>query len=314
MKFRLGYVDGPLSINAKMHTITYSSYKKLKEKEGSEKLSKIIDQNLNTLLEILKFNKDNDICFYRMSHTIIPLATIKEINLDYIKPYIKKWKEIGTYIKKSNMRVDIHPNQYCILNSNNKEITKNSIEILKFNYSLFKAMNIESKIILHVGGKYENKEKSIARFKHNFSKLDQCLKEIIILENDDKIYNITDILQICEELNIPMVLDYHHYLCNNNKEKLQDYIPRIINTWKYTKLPPKIHFSSPKSKKDFRSHSVFIDYKNFIKMLNIFKNYTSSLDIMLECKGKDEALFLLSKKLKYTENIKFINNSTFEII
>ena len=137
---------------------------------------------------------------------------------------------------------------------------------------------------------------------------------ILTLYDEIIVYNITDVLQICEELNIPMVLDYHHYLCNNNKEKLQDYIPRIINTWKYTKLPPKIHFSSPKSKKDFRSHSVFIDYKSFVKMLNIFKKYTSSLDIMLECKGKDEALFLLSKKLTYTENIKFINNSTFEII
>ena len=130
-------------------------------------------------------------------------------------------------------------------------------------------MKINGKAILHIGGAYDNKEKSIQRFMENFKKLDKEIKKIIILENDDKIYNIKDTLYICETLGIPMVLDYHHYLCNNEKENIEDYLPRIIKTWKNEKLNPKIHFSSPKNKKEFRSHSNYINPDNFIKFINI---------------------------------------------
>ena len=54
------------------------------------------------------------------------------------------------------------------------------------------------------------------RFINNFNKLDENIKSKVILENDDKVFNIRNTLKICEQLKIPMVLDYHHHLCNNN--------------------------------------------------------------------------------------------------
>lgn len=136
---------------------------------------------------------------------------------------------------------------------------------------------------------------------------------MIILENDDKIYNIIDTLELCETLKIPMVLDYHHYICNHNKEKILDYLPRIFNTWKKTNLNPKIHFSSPKNRKEKRTHSTYIVLKDFLKFVNILKEFNQDIDIMLECKGKDEALLRLSRQLKQIPYIKCIDNSTFEI-
>ena len=65
-----------------------------------------------------------------------------------------------------------------------------------------------------------------------------------------KHYVVNMVLYICETLKIPMVLDYHHYLCNNENEKIEDYLPRILNKWKKEKLNPKMHFSSPKNKKE----------------------------------------------------------------
>lgn len=314
MIFKLGYVDGPISLpNSTFRTITYKTYKSLSKKEKNKRLTEIINNNLDNLLKILEFNEQEQINFYRISQAIIPLATLNEIDFDYITPYLEKWQKIGKFIKDNNMRIDIHPNQYCILNSPDKTVIKNSINSLKYIYSLFQAMDINGKAILHIGGKYDNKEESLTRFKNNFQNLPNYLKNIIILENDDKIYTLIDTLTICEELNIPMVLDYHHYLCNNNKENLKDYIPKIINTWKNTNLKPKIHFSSPKSKKEFRSHNRFAGYNSFLKLINILNNFNQDFDIMLECKEKDNALFRLSKQLKYTKNIKYLNQSTFKI-
>ena len=314
MKIRLGYVDGPFSLPISYcHTITYTNFKKLDDKVAYFKLKNIVNTNLDNFLKVLKFNKQNKITFYRMSHTIVPLATHKDVDFDYINLFKEKWIKIGDYIKMNNMRVDSHPNQYCILNSTNKDVVNNSFDILKFNYNLFKAMGIKSKVVLHIGSLNGNKDDAIKRFKENFYKLDKNIRDMVTLENDDKIFNIVDTLNLCEELDIPMTLDYHHYLCNKNGEKLHDYLDRIINTWKNTGLNPKIHFSTPKNKKEFRSHSDFIDYKSFVKFLNILLPFNCDFDIMLECKAKEEALFRLSRQLKFTKGIRCLNTSTFVI-
>lgn len=313
MIFRLGYVNGPFSLPfTYCHTLTYTSFKKMKEEDAYKKLESIVKENLNNLEKILKFNKKNNITFYRMSPTIVPLATLDDVKFDYVNPFKEKWKKIGDYINKNNMRIDLHPNQYCVLNSIDEKIVENAIKEIEYNYSLFNLMNIKGIIILHIGSSANGKEESIKRFKENFSKLKQEIQEIITLENDDKIYTVSDTLNLCEELSIPMVLDYHHYLCNKNNEKIKDYVPRIINTWKDKDFNPKMHFSSPKSKKDFRSHSDFIDYKSFLKFIEILKPFNQDIDIMLECKAKEETLFRLSRQLKYTNNIKCINTSTFK--
>ncbi len=313
MKVRLGYVSLSLSLNiTASRTITYTNYLKLNENEKKAKMDKIIKENFESLEEILKYNYKNSIHFYRLSHKLIPLATHESVSFDYINPYEKYYKKIGNLIKDYGIRLDVHPDQFCVLNSNNEKVYKGALEILKYCLKIFKAMDIDGKTVLHVGGAYENKEKSIEKFKDNFKKLPLEIKEMIILENDDKIYNVEDVLKICEELNIPMVLDYHHYICNNNGENINKYLPRIIKTWKNTNLPPKMHFSSAKNKKEQRSHSEYINVFDFIEFLNILKKYNTDIDVMLECKAKDEALFRLTRLLKYL-GYKFTDDTTLDI-
>lgn len=311
MKIRLGYVAISLTLSdtSYCHTMTYSKYQKMPHQEAHQRLHQILKENMKNFKTILKYNHQNKIEFFRFSPTIVPLATHPNVTFDYITPYQKEWLKIGKIITKYHIRIDTHPDQYCILNSNDNQIVNNSINTLKYHCQLFKAMNISSQIILHIGGKYDNKKESIERFIHNFQTLPKELKKIIILENDDKIYNIKDTLYVCQTLNIPMVLDYHHYKCNNEKEKIEDYLPQILATWNNTDLPPKIHFSSPKSKTNPKAHSDYINYKDFIKFINIIAIYQQDIDIMLECKAKDEALFRLIRQLKIYTNFNIHKNS-----
>lgn len=314
MKIKLGYVAISLTINTiTIKTTTYTNYQKLNEKEKITKLDNIINQNLKNLKDILTYNFKNDIHFYRLSSNIIPLATHPNVNIDYIKPYRQKWEYIGYMTKLYNIRVDTHPDHFCVLNSPNKEVINQSIQILNYHKNIFKAMKINGKVIMHIGGMYNDKNKSIERFISNFKKLKPELKEIITLENDDKTYNIKDTLYICKTLNIPMVLDYHHYKCNNEGEKIEDYLQQIIDTWKDEKLNPKKHFSSPKNKKNKKAHSDYINAEDFIKFIEILKPLNKDIDIMLECKNKDEALFKLVRELKYKTNYTFINQTTIKI-
>ena len=166
-------------------------------------------------------------------------------------------------------------------------------------------------IILHIGSSVLGKTNSIKRFINNFNKLPKCLQQSIAIENDDKVYNIEDCLYLCKQLNIPMILDYHHHICNNNNINIDNYLKEIFNTWNIT---PKIHFSSPKNntKKDFRSHHDYINTDDFILFLEKIKPLNKNIDIMLECKAKDEALFRLVAQLKY-HNYTFIDESTIKL-
>ncbi|MBP3461482.1 MAG: UV DNA damage repair endonuclease UvsE [Bacilli bacterium] len=309
MKIRLGYacITNALDITSSS-TLTYKYYKKLGEEYGNEKLDKIIKSNFEALKEILNYNIKNQIYFYRMTSNLIPLATHPNVSYEVFKKYEKEFIEIGNIIKNNNLRVDMHPDQYCVLNSINESTINSTINILEFCQNMFNAMQINSNLVLHIGSKTNGKKESMKRFIDNFNLLNKELKEMIILENDDKTYNIRNTLKIANTLNIPMVLDYHHYKCNNNNEKIENYIEKIFSTWKTT---PKIHFSSPKNKKEKRSHNEYIDSDEFIKFIEKIKFVNKDFDIMIEAKGKDDAMFRLIRQLKYKTNYKFINETTF---
>ena len=315
MKVRLGYVAISLTLEEIDHyqTITWTRFQQLGRKAGEKRLSEIIHHNLDFLEKILKYNVQNEIYFYRLSHNMIPLATYPGYSYDYITPYREKWKKIGSFIKKNNIRIDIHPNQFCVLNSTNPSVIEQTIEELRVCYHIYQALGIHGKVILHVGSSIPNKKESLDRFRMVFLNLPKELSSMILLENDDKIYTAKEVLELCQELNVPMVLDYHHYICNHGKEKIEALLPEIFSTWGKEELSPKIHFSSPKSRKEKRSHSTYLSYQGFEKFLKVISSYGRDCDVMLECKGKDEALFRLVRQLKMNSHYSFINGSTFVI-
>lgn len=312
MKVRLGYVALSKALDdiTTSSTITYTNY--INKNYNTSKLLEITKNNLDSLYEIIKYNVKNNFHFYRLTSKLVPLATHDKVNFDYITPFLDKYKKIGKLINDNNIRVDTHPDQYAVLNSMDSKIVKNTVEILEYHYKIMDALGIKDKIIiLHVGSSACGKKASITRFINNFNKLPDHIKKCIAVENDDKVYNIKDVLELCHKINVPMVLDYHHFICNNEKEDINDYLKEIIDTW-CEKLP-KMHFSSPKSKlkKEFRSHSDYINKECFIEFINILKMQDKDIDIMLEAKAKDDAISRLVRCLKYETNYKFVNETTF---
>ena len=281
MKIRLGYAC--ISETIPYTSSSSYSYTSYEEEKDNHKLDRIIISNFLDLEQILIYNIKNNIHFYRLSSGIIPLATHNKVELDYIDNYKKYYKKIGNLIKKNNMRIDFHPNQYCVLNSVNKDVVKNSIEILKYHYNLLEAFGIEDKVlILHIGSNAFGKTNSLTRFINNFKKLPKYLQDSIVIENDDKVFNVEDCLYLNEELGIPVCFDYHHYICNKSAI---DY-KKIFASFKDKRV--KVHFSSPKNKtkKEFRSHNDYINSDEFILFLENIKKYNIDIDIMIEAKKK----------------------------
>ena len=111
------------------------------------------------------------------------------------------------------------------------------------------------------------------------------LRNHILLENDDKSYTISDIMEIHKENGVRVVLDLHHMYCNNDGTELD--LEAIFATCGAGKVP-KIHLSSPKSVEAFRSHSEIIDF-DYCK--DFFEKYKGlEFNVMIEAKDKDLAV------------------------
>lgn len=312
MIIRLGYacITETLTGITTSSSYTYTNYTK---EQNKTKLDRIIKSNLTDLGKILDYNISNNIHFYRLSSKLIPLATKKEVVFNYLSKYDKYYEYLSKKIEDSRMRVDLHPDQFCVLNSTNKDVVKNSIEILKYHYNILNKLKVKNKVlVLHVGSNAFGKSNSLTRFINNYMILPKSIRDTIVVENDDKVFNIKDCLYLNEKLNVPIVLDYHHHFCNNDGINLYDYIEDIFNTWK--NINPKVHFSSPKNltKKEIRRHNDYIDSNKFIEFVEDIKHLDYDIDIMIEAKKKDEALFRLIRELKYKTNYKFIDDTTFE--
>lgn len=304
MVVRLGYACISRVINGSSSSpFTYSEY--LKDND-MDKLDRVIVSNLNVLNDIIDYNIKNNIYFYRMSSRIIPLATKDDVIFDYIGRYSYYYKMIGKKIRDSDMRVDFHPDQFCVLNSVKKDVFDNSVKILIYHYNLLEAFGIRDKVlVLHVGSNSFGKDNSIRRFINNFNKLPLYLRSSIAIENDDKVFTVSDVIKISKETGIPVVLDYHHHLCNKSDFSFDD----VFNSWGNRRV--KVHFSSPKNKREYRSHNDYIDGDNFIEFLKILKKYDRDVDVMLEAKCTDDSLFRLVRYIKYKTDYKFILDTSF---
>ncbi|WP_426980336.1 UV DNA damage repair endonuclease UvsE [Bacillus pseudomycoides] len=316
MIMRFGYVSHAVALwdCSPAKTMTFTTWKKLGKQEREERLYNITMQNLMHTLRILHYNIAHEIPLYRLSSSIVPLATHPEVDFDYIDIFTPFWRKMGKLIREHNLRVSFHPNQFTLFTSEKPHITDNAILDMTYHYNVLDAMGLadSSYINIHIGGAYGNKEKALLRFHENLKKLPPHIKQQMTLENDDKTYTASETLAVCEQERIPFVFDYHHHMANLCDEPLEDLLPAIFETWNHTNTIPKIHISSPKSEKEFRAHANYID-ATFIKpFLHVTRELNQDFDIMIESKQKDLALFQLLDELASIRGVRRISGAALQ--
>ena len=254
-----------------------------------EKLLEIISYNLKSLKNIIEYNIKNNIKLFRISSDLIPFGSSHLNQLSWWNIFSQEFGEIGRKIMDNDIRVSMHPGQYTVLNSPNDDVVKRAIEDLNYHVKVLDNFGIgeNHKIILHIGGVYNDKEQAIKRFADNYKRLNDQVKERLVIENDDKSYNINDVLKIGNGLNIPVVFDNLHNEINcYDREKSDSYwISECNKTWKEKDGRQKIHYSQQDPLKKAGSHSNTIKISKFIEFYESVKG--QNIDIMLEVKDKN---------------------------
>ena len=254
-----------------------------------DRLKELIIHNLNSLENMILYNIQNNIKLFRISSDLIPFGSSEVNQVPWWELYQDKFNQIGKLIKDSQMRVSMHPGQYTVINSINDAVVSKAIEELNYHSKVLDALEMDTshKLILHIGGVYGDKEAAIKRFIDNFNKIEVSVKKRIVIENDDKSYNICDVLNISKVLKVPVVFDnLHHELnpCPENKSEVY-WINKCKKTWKKEDGLQKIHYSEQDPNKQAGSHSTTIDSDKFIAFVKRVKR--DDIDIMLEVKDKN---------------------------
>lgn len=252
-------------------------------------MRKIIETNLTTLESIVDYNIKNNIKLFRLSSDIIPFGSHPINKIEWWLEYKDYFNYIGNKIKKSDMRVSMHPGQYTVLNSGDSRIVQNAITDLEYHSKFLDALGMDrkSKLVLHIGGVYGDKDKAIHTFIENYKIMPLHLKDRLIIENDERNYNIKEVLSIADETGAPVVFDNLHHSINSPEIYLTEaeWILKCGTTWKVVDGKQKIHYSQQKEGGKVGNHSDTIFVQPFLDFYNQIKE--QNINIMLEVKDKN---------------------------
>jgi UV DNA damage endonuclease len=255
------------------------------------RLKDSIKNNLNCLLKILQFNLEHKLLFFRISSDIVPFASHPINRFNWQKYFQQEFENIGEFITKNRMRISMHPDQFTLINSNRTEIFERSKKELKYHAEILDLMRLDSsaKIQIHVGGAYGNKKQSIERFVTRFNELDDKIIRRLVIENDDKLYDLNDCLKINTLTQIPIIFDvFHHKLNNSAAQSTEECFQLFTKTWDEKRDGiPMVDYSSQKTNGSPRQHSDTIDVEDFALFLKQTKPF--DFDVMLEIKDKEKS-------------------------
>lgn len=298
----IGYCCINISINSNRSkkdqiSVNRGMVKKTFESKGLNYVSELTIKNIDDLKKILEWNLKNNIYVYRMSSDMFPcLGFYKIKDLPNYNLICRKLKECGDFAKKNSFRLSFHPSHFCIIASENQRVIDSAIDELNKNAEIMDIMGLDQTtfypINIHIGTTKPSLTDATRKFCESFQLLSDSCKKRLTVENDDSPnqYSVKFLYDnVYKVIGIPIVVDSLHYKCHSDNMRWEDTLRLGISTWK---VKPIVHHSSsaklhedPKSK--LISHADFLYEK--------FESFDIEVDIELECKQKDLALFKYRK-------------------
>ncbi len=259
------------------------------KKATQEHIRALILKNLAALEVILDYNINHGIRLFRISSDLIPFGSHPINQITWWKDYRDYFDVLGDKIKKAGLRVSMHPGQYTVINSNDPGVVARSVQELVYHAKVLDTLGVDrtNKLVLHIGGVYGNKISAANNFINEYARLPEEVKKRLVIENDERCFNINEVLEISKACGAPVVFDNLHHRINPPVERLTDleWISRCNRTWKQEDGRQKMHYSQQKELAPPGSHSDTIFIQPFMEYYQQLGDTVP--DIMLEVKDKN---------------------------
>ena len=256
---------------------------------SQQRLIQTVQENLSCLDTMLRYNTEHNLLFFRITSDLVPFASHPVCDVDWQNIFKDGLEKIGRYIKKQNIRISMHPDQFTLINSLREDVFERSCRELEYHCQVLDVMklDLDAKIQIHVGGVYGDKPASIKRFTDRYHQLDPSVRRRLVIENDDRQYSLQDCLIINRKCSVPVLFDFFHHRLLNQGEPVEKAITAAAATWKKKDGILMVDYSSQQPGKRPGSHTESIDTDDFAMFLQ--KTKGMDFDIMLEIKDKEKS-------------------------
>lgn len=290
---------------------------------AEQKLWDLMLQNIEATRKLVERvgEQDEHLRMVRLSSDILPAYT-HELFRDYYKrvdvvaELERGFSQIGLLARSKQVRLSMHPGQFCVLASDNDNVVDRSIEEFEYHANMAKFMGYgkqfqDFKINVHIAGRAGPEG-----IRSAYKRLSPEARNCITIENEEISYGLDDCLSISDI--VPIVLDIHHHWVREGSyiDPNESRIARVLDSWRGVR--PTLHYSvsreseldghsktvlpdmaklltEGKKKQKLRAHSDF--YWN--KSVNEWAlSFLDTHDIMCESKGKNLASFKLAEQGK----------------
>jgi len=258
--------------------------------------SELALSNVKALKRVVEWNNQNDVKVYRMTSCLFPWVSEYElIDLPDYSEIVSVMKQVGKIAMTAGQRLSFHPGQFCVLASPTERVVTNAAQELNKHAQMMDIMGLPNspaaKINIHVGGAYGEHDNALARFCSNAVKhlSDSALSRLTV-ENDDKpkVFSTKMLYDgVFKKIGIPIVFDSHHHVLGPQDIDYHDAFYLARSTWP-AGIKQQCHHSN--SKRNYEDPKV-AKVSHSAWFYTPFENYNEEVDVVLECKMKDRALF-----------------------
>ena len=333
--FACKWIDNPTQINGIKPTDDCKKYNtagttvawlnRQQKDVAVDKLWAITKHNIESIRLLVKRvgELDENLRMVRWGSDILPVYTESTWGWFYKQSDVRAYCErefikVGDLARKNNVRLSMHPGQFCVLASENAGIVERSIEEFEYHADMIRWMGYgqsfqDFKINVHISGR-----RGPDGVRAALKRLSPEARNAITIENDEMTWGIDASLELAKDL--ALVLDIHHHWVKTGEyiEPTNDTVKQVIDSWRGVR--PVLHYSVSREdilvdhcdrtlpnhsalleagykKGKLRAHSDFFWNEPVNKWALSFQD---THDIMCESKGKNLASFKLHE---FSKNI-----------
>ena len=296
MTVNLGYACINETLKKQKISCNRGMIKRTFQAKGIAYASELALANVIDLKKIIEWNNANGISVYRMTSCLFPWFSEYDIfDMPDIDAIVDVMSEAGKIAMDAGQRLSFHPGPFNCLGSRNESVVQKTIAELDAHAVQMDLMGLpaspRAKINIHIGGAYGEHDKALARFCDNFKRLAPTTQARLTVENDDResMFSTKMLYDgVSKRIGIPIVFDSHHHDLGPQDLDYHDAFHLARETWIARGVKQQAHHSN--SRKHYEDPSCKAQAHSDW-YYTPFEAYDKDVDVVLECKKKELALF-----------------------
>jgi UV DNA damage endonuclease len=254
MNLSLCCISKTLSDNGQsFRSMTYTQFAKLPRNVAIQELSERILHNFKMTLNTIRFCQLNNIQGYRISSSLAPVLTHKNVmlriaDLPNYASIVSVCESIKQLLRSHPIRLSAHPSEYITLSYSNQDCINNSILDLQQHAEIFNLLNLpqdyRSPLNIHVRQETSEPQKLADKVLRVYDQLPDNVRQRIVLENNDNAKGVWGIKNLIKYFynsrKIPVTYDSLHHSILHDDLSAEEAFNLAYDTWPTT---PLFHYS-----------------------------------------------------------------------